>query len=104
MRGQSVKEEPRHLIRQVVDLIEMPAICCGSGGGVKSGMPDEAAALGRRRGDEIQKTNADIVITSCPFCEYHIASHTNKPVKNVMTVLLEGYREKDLQEKKQVPS
>jgi fumarate reductase (CoM/CoB) subunit B len=35
------------------------------------------------------------VITSCPFCEFHIASHTDKPVKNIMTVLLEGYREKD---------
>jgi fumarate reductase (CoM/CoB) subunit B len=63
-------------------------------------MPDEAAALGQRRGDEIRKTGVDIVITSCPFCEYHIASHTIKPVKNVMTVLLEGYREKDRQERK----
>jgi fumarate reductase (CoM/CoB) subunit B len=95
MRGQGVKKEPRQLIRQVVGLVEMPAICCGSGGGVKAGMPEEAAALGKRRGDEIAKTGADIVITSCPFCEYHIASHTDKPVKNVMTVLLEGYREKD---------
>ena len=100
MRGQEIKEEPRQLIRQVVELVEMPAICCGSGGGVKSGMPDEAAALGQRRGDEIRKTGVDIVITSCPFCEYHIASHTIKPVKNVMTVLLEGYREKDRQERK----
>ncbi len=100
MRGQGVEAEPRQLMRQVIDLVEMPAICCGSGGGVKSGMPDEAAALGQRRGDEIRKTGVDIVITSCPFCEYHIASHTIKPVKNVMTVLLEGYREKDRQERK----
>jgi fumarate reductase (CoM/CoB) subunit B len=95
MRGQGVKEEPRQLIRQVVDLVEMPAICCGSGGGVRSGNPDEAAALGKRRGEEIKKTGAEIVITSCPFCEFHIAGHTDKPVKNIMTVLLEGYREKD---------
>ncbi|MFZ0182952.1 MAG: fumarate reductase (CoM/CoB) subunit TfrB [Methanoregula sp.] len=101
MRGQGVKEEPRQLIRQVVDLVEMPAICCGSGGGVKSGLPEEAAALGERRREEIRKTGADIVITSCPFCEFHIASHSDKPVKNIMTVLLEGYREKDrLAEKK----
>jgi fumarate reductase (CoM/CoB) subunit B len=100
MRGQGVKEEPRQIIRQVVDLVEMHPVCCGSGGGVKSGIPDEAAALGRRRGEEIKKTGADIVITSCPFCEYHIASHTKKPVKNIMTVLLEGYQEKDRQGKK----
>jgi len=95
MRGQDIKEEPRQLIRQVVDLVEMPSICCGSGGGVKSGLPEEAAALGEKRREEIRKTGADLVITSCPFCEFHIASHSDKPVKNIMTVLLEGYREKD---------
>ena len=95
MRGQGIRDQPRTLIRQVVDLVEMPSICCGSGGGVRSGNPEEAAALGKRRGDEIKKTGADLVITSCPFCEFHIASHSDKPVKNIMTVLLEGYREKD---------
>jgi fumarate reductase (CoM/CoB) subunit B len=95
MRGQDIKDQPRQLIRQVVDLVEMPSICCGSGGGVRSGIPDEAAALGKRRGDEIKKTGADIVISSCPFCEFHIAGHTDKPVKNITTVLLEGYKEKD---------
>lgn len=95
MRGQGVRDQPRDLIRQVVDLVEMPAICCGSGGGVRAGNPEEAAALGSRRGEEIKKTGAEIVITSCPFCEFHIAGNTDKPVKNIATVLLEGYREKD---------
>jgi len=95
LRGQGIREQPRELIRQVVDLVEMPAICCGSGGGVKSGVPDEAAALGKRRAEEIQKSGADIVISSCPFCEFHIAGHTDRPVKNVASVLLEGYKEKD---------
>jgi len=95
LRGQGVREQPRELIRQVVDLVEMPSYCCGSGGGVKSGIPDEAAALAKRRDAEIKKTGAEIVISSCPFCEFHIASGTDKPVKNITTVLLEGYREKD---------
>jgi fumarate reductase (CoM/CoB) subunit B len=95
LRGQGIREQPRELIRQVVDIVEMPAICCGSGGGVRSGNPEEAAALGKRRGEEITKTGAEVVITSCPFCEFHIAGHTDKPVKHVATVLLEGYREKD---------
>ncbi|MCK9592035.1 MAG: succinate dehydrogenase/fumarate reductase iron-sulfur subunit [Methanoregula sp.] len=95
LRGQGIRDQPRELIRQVVDLVEMPSICCGSGGGVKSGLPDEAAALGKRRGDEIKKTGADMVISSCPFCEFHIAGHTDKQVKNITTVLLEGYKEKD---------
>lgn len=95
MRGQGIRDEPRELIRQVVDLVEMPSICCGSGGGVRSGNPEEAAALGSRRGEEIKKTGAEVVITSCPFCEFHIAGHTDKPVKNIASVLLEGYKEKD---------
>lgn len=95
LRGQGVREQPRELIRQIVDLVEMPAICCGSGGGVKSGIPEEAAALGKRRDEEIKKTGAELVISSCPFCEFHIASCTDKPVKHVVSVLLDGYREKD---------
>jgi fumarate reductase (CoM/CoB) subunit B len=95
LRGQGVRDQPRALIRQVADLVEMPAICCGSGGGVRSGNPEEASAIGSRRGLAIKKTGAEIVITSCPFCEFHIAGHTHKPVKNIMSVLLEGYREKD---------
>jgi fumarate reductase (CoM/CoB) subunit B len=95
LRGQGIRDQPRELIRQVVDLVEMPAICCGSGGGVRSGNPEEAAAIGSNRGLVIKKTGAEIVITSCPFCEFHIAGHTEKPVKHVATVLLEGYREKD---------
>jgi fumarate reductase (CoM/CoB) subunit B len=95
LRGQGIRTQPRELISKVVDLIEMPAICCGSGGGVRSGVPEEAAALAENRRKEIEKTGADIVISSCPFCEFHIQEHTDKPVKNVTTVLLEGYREKD---------
>jgi fumarate reductase (CoM/CoB) subunit B len=95
MRGQGIRTQPRELISRVVDLIEMPSICCGSGGGVRSGVPEEAAALAENRRKEIEKTGADIVISSCPFCEYHIMEHTDRPVKNIATVLLEGYREKD---------
>jgi fumarate reductase (CoM/CoB) subunit B len=95
LRGQGIRDQPRELARLVVELVEMPAICCGSGGGVRSGNPEEAAALGKRRGEEIKKSGAEIVITSCPFCEFHIMGHTDKPVKNIATVLLEGYREKD---------
>jgi fumarate reductase (CoM/CoB) subunit B len=99
LRGQGIRELPRELITKVVNLVEMPAICCGSGGGVKSGIPAEADALGELRKAEIEKTGADVVISSCPFCEYHISAHTDKPVKNICTILLDGYREKDRKEK-----
>lgn len=95
LRGQGIRDQPRELITQVAELVEMPSVCCGSGGGVRSGVPEEASALAERRRVEIEKTGADIVISSCPFCEFHISEHTDRPVKNVTTLLLEGYREKD---------
>lgn len=96
MRGQGITKEPRKVLKMAVkEFIEMPSKCCGSGGGVKSGIPEEAKALGDERSDEIDKTGCDVVITSCPFCEFHIQSCTDKPVKNITTLLLEGYKKKD---------
>ncbi|HWQ66378.1 MAG TPA: fumarate reductase (CoM/CoB) subunit TfrB [Methanospirillum sp.] len=96
MNGQGIRDQPRELLRKVAGtFVEMPAQCCGSGGGVRSGMPEEAAALGELRGAAIKQTGADEVITICPFCEYHIQEHTDKPVKNLMTLLLEGYLKKE---------
>jgi len=37
------------------------------------------------------------VVSCCPFCEFHIAENTKLPVKDLMTLLREGYEEKDRQ-------
>lgn len=96
LRGQGISEEPRKLIGMVAkEFVEMPSICCGAGGGVRSGLPDEAKALGLKRGEEIDKTGCDIVVTSCPFCEFHIQESTDRPVKNINSLILEGYMKKD---------
>ncbi|MGD9936727.1 MAG: fumarate reductase (CoM/CoB) subunit TfrB [Methanoregulaceae archaeon] len=98
LRGQGISEQPRAFIRQVADLVEMPARCCGSGGGVKSGKPEVAAALGELRREAIAATGAEQVISSCPFCEFHIMGHTDLPVRNITSLLLEAYRKKDEEE------
>lgn len=93
LSGQGIRDQPRDLIRRVAGkFVEMPTQCCGSGGGVRSGMPQEAAALAELRREAIATTGADTVITICPFCEYHIQEHTDRPVKNLMTLILEGYK------------
>jgi fumarate reductase (CoM/CoB) subunit B len=105
LRGQGISEQPRILLRQVVrEFREMPSKCCGAGGGVRSGLPDEAKALGEKRNEEIQKTGADIVVSACPFCEFHIQESTDKPVKHVVSLILEGYREKDRKKGKKIPN
>ena len=95
-RGQHVTEEPRTLLRKLTDdFREMPARCCGAGGGVRSGQPDVAADLGRERRDAIAKTGAEMVVTSCPFCEFHISEHADVPVVNIITLLFEAYEKMD---------
>ncbi len=95
MNGQQITEQPREILKDAVErFVEMPAQCCGSGGGGRSGLQDEAAALGELRRTAINKTGADIVVTICPFCEYHIQEHSDRPVKNLMTVLVEALGKK----------
>ncbi len=95
--GQGVIEEPRALLRKLTDdFREMPARCCGAGGGVRSGLPpDVAADLGRDRREAIAATGAATIVTSCPFCEFHIGEHSAVPVINITTLLFEAYETKD---------
>lgn len=93
LRGQGIREQPRELLRSVAEtFVDMPARCCGAGGGVKSARPDEAAAIGAVRAEMVKVTGADYIVTVCPFCEFHLHQVTGLPVKNIATLMLEGYR------------
>ena len=103
LRGQGISEQPRGLLKQVVEqFVEIPSQCCGAGGGVRSGLPEEAKALAHKRSEAIRKGGAEVVVTACPFCEFHIQENTDRPVRHICSLLLEGYREKDRQ--KTVPA
>lgn len=93
LRGQGISEQPRILLNSVAEkFVEMPARCCGAGGGVKSGKPEEAAKIGAVRAEMVKKTGADFIVTVCPFCEFHLHQVTGLPVKNIATLMMEGYR------------
>ena len=79
----------------VAELVELPVKCCGAGGGTRSGQPEVSKALAAKKVEEIEKAGVECVVSSCPFCEFHIGEHSKRPVKNVTTLLLEGYRRKD---------
>lgn len=76
VRGQGISIEPRDILNKIpgVDFIEMNEAdtCCGSGGGVKAGKPEIAYSLGERKAKNIKEADVDVVITICPFCQYHI--------------------------------
>jgi heterodisulfide reductase subunit D len=74
-RHMELYEIPRNVITKIpgIRLIEMKrnrknAWCCGAGGGVKSQFPDLALKIAAQRIEEAIETDADILLTSCPFC------------------------------------
>ncbi len=79
-RGQKIYKQPREILKAIPELefIDIEARCCGAGGGVRSGKPDIAYLIGKRRAKMIYNTNVDAVITVCPFCEYHIRDSLKK--------------------------
>lgn len=74
-RHAEVYEAPRRVIEAIenVTLVEMEtnkryAHCCGAGGGLKSSFGELANDVAANRIKEAEDTNADILVTACPFC------------------------------------
>ena len=101
VRGQGISKEPREILKKIKGLefveMEIPDQCCGAGGGVRSGKPEIAAGLGKKKVDMVEELGVDAVITICPFCEYNIkdslekAGMCNVKVMNIMNLLEIAY-------------
>jgi heterodisulfide reductase subunit D len=68
-------EQPRKILRAIpgLELVEMQrtrseARCCGAGGGVKTAFPELAEKISSLRVEDAERTGADVLSTSCPFC------------------------------------
>jgi heterodisulfide reductase subunit D len=75
-----VYDAPREILKAMpgVRFIEMRRIkenawCCGAGGGVKSGFKDWALEIAKQRIKEAESTNAEYLISSCPFCQHNLS-------------------------------
>jgi heterodisulfide reductase subunit D len=75
-RHLGVYDEPRALIKMVpgVKLVEFKynrekSVCCGSGGGVRSVLPELSLEVSRVALAEMPEV--DTLVTSCPFCNYN---------------------------------
>jgi Fe-S oxidoreductase len=99
-RHMGVYEEPRQLIKLVpgVELVEFKynrrkALCCGSGGGVRSVFPEVALEVARTVLNE-HPAGVKILITSCPFCNYNFkeAKRANIEVIDLPEFLLRAWR------------
>jgi len=74
-----VYETPRMLLEKIpgIEFVEMfrnrkYALCCGSGGGLKSGYPDMATNIATERVKEAEGTGVQYMVTTCPFCEQNL--------------------------------
>jgi Fe-S oxidoreductase len=78
-RALGVYEEPRELLKLLpaVELVEMDtnreaAMCCGSGGGLRSYDGEQAKKIAADRMKDAEDINTDVIATACPFCEYNL--------------------------------
>ena len=74
-RNSGIFEEPRKVLKAIpgLTLIELAhnrqlSMCCGGGGNVEMVNPELSAKVARMKLDEISKTGADTVVSSCQQC------------------------------------
>jgi glycolate oxidase iron-sulfur subunit len=98
--GQGVREQPRALLRAIpgLQMVELPESdwCCGSAGTYNLTEPEMARRLLDRKVNNIQVTEADLVVTGNPGCLMQIRAGLQQrglPIKAVHTVdlLAEAY-------------
>jgi len=86
-RFQNIKSQPRELLKKVpgLRLVEMPEAdwCCGGGAGMNLSNYDLSMNILQRKMENVQKSKAQVLITSCPGC-YLQLKHGAK--KNGMTI------------------
>ena len=74
-RHMGMYKAPRDVLQSIpgIELAEMTrnrhnAWCCGSGGGVRSSFKDLSSFAAQERIDEAKETEAEAIVSSCPFC------------------------------------
>ena len=69
-RGQGVRKQPRELLKEAGNYVEMKGAdaCCGGAGSFHIDYPEISASLLDKKSINIENTHADIVVTECPTC------------------------------------
>ncbi|TFG98024.1 (Fe-S)-binding protein [Candidatus Thorarchaeota archaeon] len=78
-----IYNEPRKVIEKIsgTPIVEMErtrdnAMCCGNGAGLRTIYSDKAKKIGMERIRQAKTINADILVTSCPFCKNMLESQS----------------------------
>ncbi|MHA1263995.1 MAG: LUD domain-containing protein [Candidatus Helarchaeota archaeon] len=92
-------QSPRLIFKALdVDFTEMEysrenAYCCGAGGGVLAAFPNLSRKIAHSRINQALQTQADILVTACPFCTYNLSNASQSLlVQSIQEFLLRGLR------------
>ena len=84
-RKGGVFDEPRELLRSIPGLVfrelennRARSVCCGGGGNLEMADPDLSAKVAGNKIEEIRRTGADTVVTSCQQCIRTIKSRARR--------------------------
>jgi heterodisulfide reductase subunit D len=92
-RHAKVYDAPRNVLKAIpgVTVVEMKhekedSHCCGAGGGFKSAFNEMAEDIAARRVKEAVDAGAEVIVTSCPFCQVNLNAGAKKAGLNIKTM------------------
>lgn len=95
-RHLGIYEEPRAIIKAIpsINLVELTnnrekADCCGAGGGVKAGFPEEAINIAERRIKQAEEIGCEMIITACVFCKSNLSAAKTRMKSKVKILNIE---------------
>lgn len=87
-RHSGIYDPPREVILKAsgVKVTEMErnrenATCCGNGSGLRTLFPEQARVIGNARIQDAKQVEAEIIITSCPFCKNMLESQSDESIE-----------------------
>jgi heterodisulfide reductase subunit D len=84
-RNTGIFDPPREVLKAIpgIRLVELPnnrkmSVCCGGGGNLEMVDPELSGKVADMKIEEVQKTGADMVVTSCQQCVRTISSRARR--------------------------
>lgn len=88
-------DAPREILDNISNLVEMDrnkekSRCCGAGGGVRAAFPEITENIAKMRIKDAEDVEAEILVTSCPFCILNLrsVSKNDKKVLDLSEIII----------------
>jgi Fe-S oxidoreductase len=93
-------DAPREILDKITNLVEMErnkekSRCCGAGGGVRAAFPEITENIAKMRIKDVEDINAEILVTSCPFCILNLrsVSEDDKKVLDLSEMIIQSSKQ-----------